>query len=83
MKIRITEIDSKSIRSLEWLGLPEEGFGFGTLTVEFQTGRVYDYFNIPFTEIEYLTTAESLGGYFNDVFKRVWGTDYKEVTPIF
>ena len=83
MKIRITEIDSKSIRSLEWVGLPEEGFGFGTLTVEFQTGRVYDYFNVPFTEIKYLTTAYSLGEYFNEVFKPVFGKEYKEVTPIF
>ena len=81
MKIRITEIDSQSIRNMEWVGQPDEGYGDGTLTVQFQTGRLYDYYNVPFTEIGYLTTAESLGAYFNDVFKDVFGKDYLEVTP--
>jgi hypothetical protein len=44
---------------------------------------VYNYFGVPFTEIEYLTTAESIGWYFNNVFKGVFGKDYLEVTPIF
>ena len=83
MKIRITEIESQVIRTIEWAGQVEEGFGVGTLTVEFQTGRVYNYFGVPFTEIEYLTTAESIGWYFNNVFKGVFGKDYLEVTPIF
>jgi hypothetical protein len=83
MKIQITELDSKSIRTLEWVGLPDEGYGDGTLTVEFQTGRVYEYYKVPFTEINYLTTSLSLGEYFNEVFKPVFGKRYKEVTPIF
>jgi len=81
MKIRITEIDSKAIRNMEWVGQPDEGYGDGTLTVQFESGRLYDYYSVPFTEIGYLTSAESLGWYFNNVFKGVFGKDYLEVTP--
>ena len=81
MKIRITEIDSKTIRNMEWVGLVDEGYGDGTLTVQFQNGRLYDYYSVPFTELGYLTSAPSLGAYFNEVFKDVFGKDYREVTP--
>ena len=83
MKIRITEIDSKVIRNMEWVGQPDEGYGDGTLTVQFESGRIYDYFCVPFTELGYLTSAPSLGTYFNEVFKDVFGKDYLEVTPTF
>ena len=81
MKIRITEIDSKSIRSLEWVGLPEEGFGFGTLTIEFHSGKEYDYLDVPFGDIEKMIGSESFGFYLNNSIKPFY--ECREVTPIF
>ena len=36
-----------------------------TLQVEFRTGRVYWYLDVPQSEFEALTRAPSAGGYFN------------------
>lgn len=48
-----------------------------TLTVEFRSGRVYQYFDVPETVAVLLAQAESVGQFFNTNVKDVY--DYEEV----
>ncbi len=80
MKIRITEIDSQAVKSYEWVGEADR-YGMGTLTIEFQSGKVYDYFDFPFGDIEKMVATDSIGQYVNTDIKPFY--HYKEVTPIF
>jgi hypothetical protein len=41
------------------------GFDDGTLEIEFTSGRIYQYFDVPAQMYEHLLSAESVGGYFN------------------
>lgn len=80
MKIRVTEIDSQAVKSYEWVG-EADVYGMGTLTIEFQSGKVYDYLDFPFGDIEKMIATDSIGRYVNTDIKPFY--HYKEVTPIF
>ena len=80
MKIRVTEIDSRAVKSYEWVG-EADIYGMGTLTIEFQSGKVYDYLDFPFGAIEKMIATDSIGQYVNTDIKPFY--HYKEVTPIF
>jgi hypothetical protein len=45
--------------------LKEVGYEESTLEVEFTTGTVYQYFDVPERVFEELMAAESKGGFFN------------------
>jgi len=44
-----------------------------TLQVEFRTGRVYWYLDVPRSEFEALTRASSAGAYFNHEIRERYG----------
>jgi hypothetical protein len=49
-----------------------------TLEVEFHTGRVYQYFDVPPTEYDALRQADSVGRYFNRAIRNRYRS--REVT---
>ena len=51
MKIRITDIGSQAVRVVKWEGEADR-YGMGTLTIEFHSGKEYDYLDVPFGDIE-------------------------------
>jgi hypothetical protein len=48
------------------------------LEVEFATGRLYQYFGVPESDIEDMRRAPSLGTWFNTIFKPK-GYPYREI----
>jgi uncharacterized protein YndB with AHSA1/START domain len=69
--MRRTRVQSEAIRSV--------GHSAATLEVEFTTGRVYRYFDVPVRVFEALMSAESHGEYFNRHVRNDFG--YAEVRP--
>jgi hypothetical protein len=65
-------VDSEAIASVEYW--PDAQI----LEVEFITGRIYHYYDVPRTVADEMHVAESLGGWFNSVFKPA-GFRYAEV----
>ena len=53
------KVDSSAVASIGY------DAGAGELDVEFHTGRVYRYFDVPRGKFEALMAAESIGEYFN------------------
>jgi hypothetical protein len=41
----------------------------GTLTIEFHSGGVYEYYNVPYSEYDSLMNASSHGKYFHAYIK--------------
>lgn len=62
-------VDSSNIRSI--------GYDRGTLEIEFHSGGIYQYSNVPETVYASLITADSHGRYFNAHIKNIYHT-----TPI-
>ena len=60
-------VDSSLIRSVGY-DLPSS-----VLEVEFVSGHVYEYFDVPLSVYSELMAAESLGAYFNDHVKDMYG----------
>jgi hypothetical protein len=52
-----TAVDSETLASV--------GYEDGTLEIEFTSGKIYRYFDVPAGTHARLMSAESLGGYFN------------------
>lgn len=63
MKKLIEGIDSSSVEAIEYDTDTQQ------LTVEFNGGNVYDYFNVPEDVFEALGEAESVGHYLNENIK--------------
>jgi hypothetical protein len=80
MKIRITDIGSQAVRVVKWEGEADR-YGMGTLTIEFHSGKEYDYFDVPFGDIEKMVGTDSFGFYLNNSIKPFY--ECREVTPIF
>jgi hypothetical protein len=58
-----TSVDSEAISGLRY------DDRHGVLDVKFTTGSIYWYFDVARWEFEELLAAESVGGWFNTVFK--------------
>lgn len=52
-----TPVESGTVRSI--------GYADGTLEIEFLTGSVYQYFDVPESIHQALLSADSHGGFFN------------------
>jgi hypothetical protein len=67
-------VDSSLIRSVGY------DLTASVLEVELQeSGRVYRYFDVPYSVVEELMTAESKGGYFNEHVRDLYA--YEEEEP--
>lgn len=55
----------------------DSGNGIGTLTIEFNNGAEYEYYQVPYTIVKYFTVAPSFGRF---VWKNIRGRfPYKRV----
>lgn len=55
----------------------DSGNGIGTLTIEFNNGAEYEYYQVPYTVVKYFTVAPSFGRF---VWKNIRGRyPYKRV----
>lgn len=55
-------VDSSNVSSIGWEP-EEEGAGLGTMEVEFRSGHVYRYLDVPESEYQALVGSSSIGRY--------------------
>lgn len=68
LEIQAVEFKSTNIKSIEFLTSSDENLKLddkGDLLVTFQTSKRYVYYDVPFSMVIDLITAESLGKRFN------------------